>query len=124
MYDYIKIGSWRSDSVLDLYVMDWDAPLLAPADYGSAQIPGRMTALRDAQRNYKPATITINMAITGDDEKDILRRHRAISKTLWDADHLILSDLPGHHFRGHVSEVVPAEPLLPLPLPAFWPVLD
>ena len=25
---------------------------------------------------------------------------------------------------GHVSEVVPDEPLLPLPLPAFWPVLD
>lgn len=106
MYDYIKIGSWRSDGVLDLHVMDWDAPLLAPADYGSAQIPGRMTALRDAQRNFKPATITINMAITGDDERDILRRHRAISKTLWDADHLILSDLPDHHFRGHVSEVV------------------
>lgn len=106
MYDYIKIGSWRSDSVLDLHVMDWDAPLLAPADYGSAQIPGRMTALRDAQRNFKPATITINMAITGDDEQDILIRHRAISKTLWDANHLILSDLPDHHFRGHVSEVV------------------
>lgn len=54
MFDYIKIGSWRSDTVIDLHVMDWDAPLLAPADYGSAQIPGRMTSLRDARLSLEP----------------------------------------------------------------------
>lgn len=109
MYDYIQTGSWRSDSVPGLHVLDWEVPLLAAADYAETQIPGRMAAIREAARSYKPAVITVNMAVTGDGEQDILFRLRAIQKVLWAADHLILSDLPEHHFRGHVAEISPTE---------------
>lgn len=109
VYDYIKIGSFRSDSVPGLHVLDWEAPLIAPADYAETQIPGRMTAISDSARSYKPAAVTVNMALVGTSELETLHRFRQLSALLWQARHLILSDLPEHHFRGHVAEISPTE---------------
>lgn len=105
MYDYIKIGSWRSDSVTDLHVMDWDAPLIPAAERPNNPIPGRLTAISSDARGYKPADLTINMAITGNGEADLLQKHRAVAKVLWEADHLILSSAPEYHYRGHTAEI-------------------
>lgn len=109
MYDYIKIGSWRSDSVTDLHVMDWDTTLIPAAERSNMPVPGRLTAITSQQRGYRPESISINMAITGTDEPDLLQKHRAVSKVLWDADHLILSSAPAYHYRGHTAEIKSTE---------------
>lgn len=109
MYDYIKIGSWRSDSVQDLVVMDWDTLLMPTAERPNNPIPGRLTAISPEARGFKPADLTINMAITGNGEADLLQKHRAVAKILWEADHLILSGAPAYHYRGHTAEIKSTE---------------
>jgi hypothetical protein len=105
MYDYIQIGAWRSDNVPDLHVLEWDAPLMPAAQRPHVTIPGRMSAAEDARRDWRPVPIKVNMALLGDSMAQLRQKYRTISRTLHRAEHLILSDMPAYHFRGHTVEV-------------------
>lgn len=109
MYDYIQIGPWRSDGVTGLHVMDWEAPVLPRAQRQASPLSGRMTAPEDARRDWRPENIPVTLAMVGTSRADIRQRMRPVTRTLLDARHLILSDMPGHHYRGHTAEVRPLE---------------
>lgn len=109
MYDFIQIGAWRSDQVPDLHVLSWDAPLMPRAGYAASPLPGMMTSVEAARRDWKPENISVTLAIIGSSRADIRTKYKAISRVLFEADHLILSDMPGYHYRGYTQEIRPAE---------------
>lgn len=109
MYDYIQIGAWCSDTVPDLHVLEWEAPLMPRAGYAATPLPGCMTAAESSLRDWKPENITVTLALVGEGRADIRQKYRAISRVLLEATHLILSDMPGHHYRGHTAEIRPVE---------------
>lgn len=111
MYDYIKIGAWRSDSVPDLHVMDWQRPLLAKAERQVTDLPGRLTALVEKDRWHKPEPITVNLVMLGTSRAEIRQKLEPILPILWAANDLSLSDTPQKHYRGHTVQVEPVEDL-------------
>lgn len=111
MYDYIQIGTWKSDSVPDLHVMEWSMPLLSKAARPTTSLPGRLTALEEGLREYKPEPIEVTLAMVGSSRQEIRQKLASVLPTLWSADHLTLSDSQGKHYRGHITEVKPQEDL-------------
>lgn len=111
MDENIRIGAWRSDSVTDLHVMEWEAPVLARATRAAESLPGRITAPEDTRRDWRPEPVTVTLAMVGQSRADIRQKLRPVLPVLWNAAHLILSDQPGHHYRGHTAEVKPIEDL-------------
>lgn len=111
MYDYIKIGAWRSDSVPDLHVMDWQRPLLAKAERQVTDLPGRLTALVEKDRWHKPETIEVNLVMLGGSRAEIQEKLQSVLPVLWAARDLTLSDTPETHYRGYTSQVAPTEDL-------------
>lgn len=109
MYDYIRIGAWRSDGVPGLHVLEWDAPLMPGASRKTISIPGKLSALEDARRDWKPEPVSVTLAIIGEDQAQTRARYRAISRTLAAAETLILSDMPDYHYRGYTQEIRPLE---------------
>lgn len=109
MYDYIQIGAWRSDSVPDLHVLEWEAPLMPKAAQQAVNLPGRMSALEDPRRDWRPETVNVTLAIIGEDQAETRAKYRAISRVLTEARILTLSDMPNYHYRGHTTEIRPLE---------------
>lgn len=109
MYDYIQIGAWRSDGVPDLHILGWEVPLIPRSGYAATPLPGRMAAIEDAKRDWRPENVTVTMALIGTTRAEIRQKFDGISKVLFNARHLILSDTPSHHYRGHTAEVRPVE---------------
>lgn len=105
MYDYIRIGAWRSDSVPGLHVMAWDQLLMPRAERAAAALPGRMDAVMDARRGWQPEPLGVTLALVGASRAQIREQYRAISKVLSTAEHIVLSDMPACHYRGYVSEI-------------------
>lgn len=105
MYDYIQIGAWRSDSVDGLHVLEWDAPLFAKAERPAQTLPGRMSALEDHRREFRPEPVTVTLALVGESRAQLRQKYRAISRVLTGARHLILSDMPDYHYRGGTQEI-------------------
>lgn len=109
MYDYIQIGAWRSDSVPDLHVLEWELPLMAPAQRPHASIPGRMSAVEDVRREWRPEPVRVTMALLGESMAGLRQKYRTISRILKEAEHLVLSDMPAYHYRGYTAEVQAVE---------------